>query len=172
MSTSTLPPVAEGWRVRRARDRRRAGLVLLAAFVLAGATGLLGTRTSETTVRDEGYELTVTYPRVSRPGHAVKVQMQLSKEGGFGDSPIPLRYSSNYFDLFDENAFTPHPDSETADTAFTIAEFAPPPGDVFVISVDTRVEPARQRGTDGEVSLLDESGSPVLTATFSTWLWP
>ncbi len=172
MSTSTLPAVVSNDTVRRARNVRRAGLVVLAVFVLAGATGLLGTRTSDTTVRGGGYELTVTYPRISRPGHAVKVQVQVRKGGGFEEQAVQVRYSTDYFQMFDENAFTPQPDAETADAEFTIDEFSPPPGDVLVITVDTRIEPARQRGEDGQVSVLDESGAPVLTAEFSTWIWP
>lgn len=172
MSTSTLPAVVSNDRVRRARNLRRAGLLVLALFVLAGATGLLGTRTSDTTVRGGGYELTVTYPRISRPGHAVKVQVQVRKEGGFEERPVQVRYTTDYFQMFDENSFTPQPDAETADPEFTLDEFSPPPGDVLVITVDTRVEPARQRGEDGQVSILDDSGAPVLTASFSTRLWP
>lgn len=172
MTASTLPPVLDGQRVRRARDLRRVGLLLLGVFVLAGATGLLGTRTSETTVRSAEYELTVTYPRISRPGHAVELRIEVRREGGFGGEPVQLRYASAYFELFDENDLSPQPESETAGPVFTIGEFAAPAEGVLVVTVDTRVEPARQRGEDGEVSVLDGSGSPVLTLAFSTWIWP
>lgn len=172
MATSTLPEVVSPAQVRRARNLRRVGLTLLALFVLAGATGLLGTRTGETTVQGNEYEISVLYPRISRPGHAVKLRIEVRREGGFGESPVRLRYSTDYFQLFDENAFTPAPDTETAEPGFTITEFEPPPGDVFVITVDTRVEPARQRGEDGSVSVLDDAGTPVLTARFATRIWP
>lgn len=146
--------------------------MLLAAFVLAGATGVLGTRTSETTVRGGGYELSVTYPRISRPGHAVRVQVEVHRAGGFGEGPVRLLYGTEYFQMFDENAFTPQADSMTADETSTVAEFSAPPGEVFVATVDTRVEPARQRGEEGAVSVLGEDGQPLLTAEFSTWIWP
>lgn len=172
-STSTLPPVTEARQVRRARDGRRAGLVLLALFVLAGAVGLLGTRTTTSSASGSGYQLTVTHPAVSRSGHAVKLEVEVRRPGGFDTSaPIRLRMRSAYFDLFDENGFTPQPDAETSDGEWTYDEFVPPRGEVFLVSVDTRVEPARNRGERGEVSLVDEQGRPFLTVRFRTRLMP
>jgi hypothetical protein len=171
--TSTLPPVTQERDVRRARNGRRVGLTLLALFVLAGAVGLLGTRTSEVSARGGGYELSVTHPSISRSGHAVKVEVEVRKDGAFDTSePIRLRMLSRYFDLFDENGFTPQPDAETTDGPWTYDEFVPPRGDVFTVSVDTRVEPARNRGERGEVSLVDEQGEPFLTVRFRTRLMP
>ena len=170
--TSTLPERLDPARLRRARTLRRLGLTALALFVLAGVTGLLGTHTSETAVSAAGYELTVTYPRISRPGHAVRVQVEVRKEGGFQDEPVYLRYSTAYFEMFDENAFTPQPESETAGPGWTEDEFSPPDGDTLVMTVDTRVEPARQRGEDGQVSVVDDDGVVLVTASFSTFIWP
>ncbi len=169
---TTLPEVRDPAQVRRARTQRRIGLALLAAFVLSGAVGLLGTRTSTTTVTGGGYEMTVTWPRISRPGHAVRVQVEVEKDGGWSGAPLVLRYDTAWFEMFDENAFTPAPDSETAGPGFTEDEFATPDGEVFVMTVDTRVEPARQRGEDGSFSVVDDQGQVVLTAEVSTWIWP
>jgi hypothetical protein len=162
-STTTLPEDTD------LRDVRRA----LAAFVLAGAVGLLGTRTTTTSARGGGYELTVTYPAVTRSGHAVKVEVEVRKDGGFDpDEPVRMRLLSRYFDLFDENAFTPQPDAETADGTWTYDEFVPPRGEVFTVSVDTRVEPAKNTGERGEVALVDEQGRPFLSVSFRTRLMP
>jgi hypothetical protein len=169
--TSTLPERRRPEQIRRSRMQRRIGLALLVLFVLAGAVGLLGTWTTTTTVRGDGYEMSVTYPRISRPAHPVKVQVEVRKQGGFDDAPLTLRYSTDYLQMFDENAFTPQPDSETAGPGFTEDEFSTPDGEVFVMTVDTRIEPSRQRGEDGEVTVV-EDGEPVLTARFSTWIWP
>ena len=172
-TTSTLPPVARDGDVRRARNGRRVGLALLALFVLAGAVGLLGTRTATTSASGSGYELTVTYPSISRSGHAVKVEVEVRRPGGFDTSePIRLRMLSRYFDLFDENGFTPQPDAETTDGPWTYDEFVPPRGEVFTVSVDTRIEPAKNRGERGEVTLVDEQGRAVLTVSFRTRLMP
>lgn len=169
---STLPEQRRPEEIRRGRTQRRIGITLLTLFVLAGAVGVLGTRTATTTVSAEGYELTVTYPRISRPGHAVKVEVQVRHEGGFGNEPVQLRYATDWFDMFDENAFTPAPNAETAGPGYTEDEFVPPRGEVFVMSVDTRVEPARQRGEDGWFSVVDEDGTAIVTAYVDTWIWP
>jgi hypothetical protein len=172
-TTSTLPELTDEGDLRRARLGRRIGLTLLALFVLAGAVGLLGTRTTTTTAAGGGYALTVTHPAVSRSGHAVKVEVEVRKEGGFDTSePIRLRMRSAYFDLFDENGFTPQPDAQTSDGEWTYDEYVPPRGEAFVVSVDTRVEPARNRGERGEVSLVDDQGRPFLTVRFRTRLMP
>ena len=172
-ATPTLPPVRELRLVARARRGRRLGLLLLAVFVLAGATGLLGTRTATATGSAAGYTVTVTHPAVSRSGHAVKVEVEVRREGGFDPSaPVRLRLLSSYFDLFDENAFSPQPDGETADDRYTYDEFVPPRGGVFLLSVDTRVEPARNRGARGEVSVVDADGRPLVTVRFRTRLMP
>jgi hypothetical protein len=172
-STTTLPEDTDLRDVRRARNVRRVGLLALAAFVLAGAVGLLGTRTTTTSARGGGYELTVTYPAVTRSGHAVKVEVEVRKDGGFDpDEPVRMRLLSRYFDLFDENAFTPQPDAETADGVWTYEEFVPPRGEVFTVSVDTRVEPAKNTGERGEVALVDEQGRPFLSVSFRTRLMP
>ena len=169
---STMPEERHAGEVRRARNLRRVGLVVLSLFVLAGAVGVLGTHTSTTTVRGGGYEMTVTYPRISRPGHAVRVQVEVFKDGGFGQEPVQLRYATDWLEMFDENAFTPAPDAETAGPGYTEDEFLPPRGEVFVMTVDTRVEPARQRGEDGWFSVVGKDGQPVLTAHVDTWIWP
>jgi hypothetical protein len=139
--------------------------------VLAGAAGLFGTRTVDKSAAAGGYLLTVTYPQVSRPGHAVRYEVRVQRAGGF-DGPIHMRFSSAYFDLFDENSFGPDADSATTTGAYDLYEFSPPPGDTFVVSSDTRVEPARQRGESGEVSVLDDTGRPVVTVRYRTRIFP
>ena len=173
MITSTLPERRPDRAVRRARDARRVGLVALALFVALGLAGVLGTRTAEATASEGRYDLTVTYPGVSRSGHAVRFEVQVRRDGGFpADEPVRLRVLGRYYDLFDENGFSPQPDSETADDEYVVDEFAPPDGDTLLVSVDTRVEPARNRGEDGEVSVLDADGRPVVTVRFHTYVMP
>jgi hypothetical protein len=170
-STSTLPEPRAPQEVRRARDLRRVGLALLVVFVLCGAVGLFGTRTGTRTATAGGYTVTVTYPSTSRPGHAVRYEVEVVHAGGF-EGPVHMRFSSAYFDLFDENSFGPDPRSTTTTGAYDLYEFEPPPGDTFVVSSDTRVEPARQRGESGEVSVLDEAGQPVATVRYRTRIFP
>ena len=83
-----------------------------------------------------------------------------------------VRFLSSYFDLFDENGFTPQPDAETSDELYTYDEFEAPDGDVLLISVDTRIEPARQRGEAGDVAVVDAEGRPLVQVSFRTRLLP
>jgi hypothetical protein len=169
--TSTLPEVRPDSAVRRSRIGRRLGVTALAVFVLLGALGLFGVRTATRTVTGGGYRLSVVYPSVARPALAVRVEVEVQHPGGF-DGPVHLRMSSSYAALFDLNGFVPDPDTVTTTSAYTIYSFAPPPGDTFKIRIDTRVEPARQRGERAEVSVLDDAGAPVATVHFRTRIWP
>lgn len=172
MFTSTLPERLSEAKVKRARDGRRVMLGLLVVFVLLGAAGVFGTRTAEASGSGGGFEVTVTYPAVTRPGHAVKYEVEVRRAGGFEGEPLRMRFAADYFDLFDENGFTPDPEAATADGDHDYFEFLPPTGEVFRIAVDTRVEPAVQRGRRGEVSVLDGSGVPVVTVSYRTRVWP
>ena len=168
---TTIPEAPPLERVRRARNLRRIGSTLLVLFVLAGAVGVFGTRTTTKTVESGGYRVAVTYPSDSRPGHAVRFKVAVHADGGFTD-PIRIRMSARYFELFDENAFDPDADAQTMDATYSYLEYAVPPGKDFLISSDTRVEPSRQRGESGSVSVLDDEGQPVVTVRFKTRIWP
>lgn len=168
----TLPDEPRLERVRRARMLRRLGAAALALFVLAGATGLLGTRTAHASARgSDGWQLEVTYPGSSRPGHAVRFEVHVHHAGGLGGS-VRVRMRSSYFNLFDENGFTPQAGRETSDDTYVYDEYAPPGGDDLVISSDTRIEPDRQKGAQGDVSVLDAAGRPLVTVRFHTRIWP
>jgi hypothetical protein len=169
--TTTIPDEPTMAQVRRARTLRRVGATALVVFVLAGAVGLFGTRTSSAAAEAGGWSMEVTYPSTSRPGHAVRFVVHLHHEGGFPD-PIRVRMQSRYFDLLDENGFDPDPDSQTTDDRWTYYEYAPPDGDDFVIVSDTRIEPARQRGESGRVEVLDAQGGTVVSVGFRTRIWP
>jgi hypothetical protein len=175
MTTATIPAPPDLARAKRARWLRRFFLVGLALFLLAGALNVFGVRSAEASARGGGYELTVTYPKSARPGLAVPWSFELRKEGGFEpDETIAVRTESAYFDLFDENGFSPTPEAETTDGRYAYWEFkAPPEGrDVLTVGYDTRVEPAAQNGKSGSVAVLDDDGDVVVEVRFRTRIWP
>jgi hypothetical protein len=143
---------------------------LVAVFLLLGLSGSLGVRTRTTTVQGGGYELTVTYGQVSRPGLPTPWSFELHRTGGF-DGPITISSSSKYLDMFDENGFDPNAAKVTATPELVIWEFDPPPGDTLAVSLDARIEPSVQWGRQGETSVL-EDGKPVVTARYKTWVLP
>jgi hypothetical protein len=169
--TDTAPASPSARELTRARLARRALLAVFAVVLALGATGRLGVRTAHATGEGGGYALRVEYPRVTRPGHAVPLSIQVTKAGGFGGEPIQVRMSTRYFALFDENGVQPAPSAETATATDLMWEFDPPPGDVLRIYFDTRTGPNVQRGKSGEVAVLD-GGKPAVSVRIRTTVMP
>ena len=107
---------------RRARFFRRLFMVLLFGVLAIGLSGWLGVRSATATASGGGYELTVTYGKVSRPGLATPWSLEIHHPGGF-DGPVAVSTSTKYLDLFDENGFDPQPSKATATSDAKIWEF-------------------------------------------------
>ncbi|HVF20929.1 MAG TPA: hypothetical protein VNA14_11915 [Mycobacteriales bacterium] len=170
-ATDTTPEWGGVAEARRGRAARRVLLAVFAAFLALGATGMLGVREGTATASGGGYDLSVTYPRITRAGHAVPFAIEVRKPGGFGDEPITLSLSSSYFALFDENGVQPSPSKETATGEDLIWEFDPPPGDTLRIYFDTRTGPNRQRGARGVFAVRD-GDVPVALVRIRTVVLP
>ena len=166
----TAPEEPDLLRSRRARTVRRLFMAALVAFLALGLTGLLGVDTATTTARGGGYELTVTYGRVSRGGLATPWSFEVRHPGGF-EGPITVSTDTKYLDLFDENGFDPQPSKSTATAETVIWEFEAPDGDTLGVSLDARIEPSVQWGRTGETSVLVD-GQPVVTVRYKTWILP
>jgi hypothetical protein len=166
----TAPDEPDLLRSRRARIVRRISMTGLFAVLALGLAGRLGVDTATTTAQGGGYELTVTYGRVSRAGLATPWSLEVRHPGGF-DGPVTISTNSKYLDLFTENAFDPQPSKSTATPDEVIWEFEPPDGDTLGVSLDGRVEPGVQWGRTAETSVLVD-GKPVVTARYKTWVMP
>ncbi len=166
----TAPDEPDLLRSRRARIVRRLFMTALFAVLALGLAGWLGVATATTTAQGGGYELTVTYGRVSRAGLATPWSLEVRHPGGF-DGPVTISTNSKYLDLFDENGFDPQPSKSTATPDKVIWEFEAPDGDTLGVSLDARVEPGAQWGRTGETSVLVD-GKPVVTAKYKTWILP
>jgi hypothetical protein len=167
---STVPGEEPVDRLRRSRTLRRVALACLFVFLAAGLAGAFGVRTREASASNNGYELTVTFATVTRPGLATPWSVDVRRSGGF-DGPITIAASSDYLDMFDENGLDPEPSSSTADPEFVVWEFEPPAGDTLSVSFDARIEPAKQWGRSGVVKVLAEDAE-VVQASFRTWVMP
>jgi hypothetical protein len=171
VDTSTLPADEEIQHSERAHLVRWAFLVLLTAFLVAGAFNAFGVRSGTASASGGGYELEVTYAKVSRPGLATPWSFELRRAGGF-DGPVRVAWLSSFFDVFDENGLDPEPTSSIGDGDWTVLEFEPPDGDTLAVSFDARVEPASQlQRVKGAARVLEDDG-PVAEVRFTMWVMP
>jgi hypothetical protein len=170
--TDTSTTVGDGDLERAIRSRwaRRSVLGLLLVFVILGAAGMFGARTRTVSASAGGYELSVTYPAVTRPGLAILWSVEVRREGGLGQEVV-IATSSEYFDLFDFNQLYPQPSEETSDGRSTIWTFQAPEGDVMQITMDGRMEPAQQSGAGAITSVLLD-GRPAVEVRYSTVVMP
>jgi hypothetical protein len=168
---STLPEDSGLRRAARAVWLRRFGIVLLAAYVAAGWAGVFGVRSASVSTSRGGYELSVQYPKVARPGLATPWGIRVHKDGGFGDDPITVATTLEWLNLFDENGRNPAPAAEYMDDDMVVWEFDPPPGDTFRFEFDARLGPSVQSGFTATTELR-EGNVAVLRVTYRTRVFP
>jgi hypothetical protein len=149
---------------------RRILLSVLALIVLLGASSLLGAHTSTREASGGGYDLKLVYPAVTRPGLAVRWVLFVHRAGGF-TSPIQVATTNTYFNLFDFNNLDPMPSKSTTSDDVSIWEFDPPVGDTLRITMDARLEPARQHGSTATTSIL-QNDLPVVSIHYRTRVMP
>jgi hypothetical protein len=90
--------------------------------------------------------------------------------GGFAE-PVDIATTSAYFNLFDFNNLDPTPSGLTTDATRSIWTFDPPPGDVLRVTMDARLEPARQSGNAATTSVM-MGGVPVVSVSYHTVVMP
>lgn len=155
---------------RRHRLERRIGLSVVFILLLLGVANVLGVRVATVSASGGGFDLSVTYASVSRPGLATPWTVRVRRAGGF-EGPVVLRASTDYFGLFDENGLDPQPAESTTTGEATVWTFAAPPGDVLTVVFDGRLEPAFHLGRSGTTSLLVD-GEPAVSVSYRTVVMP
>lgn len=151
---------------------RRVFVGLLGLFLALGALGFYGVRRETAQATGGGFELSVTYARISRPGLATPWSFEVRRAGGFPEG-LTVSVTSGYFDVFDENGLGPAPLEETTDGNRTIWRFGPTRSDTLSVSYDARIEPAVQLKTaKGDLSVLGPNGEPAVTVAFKTFVMP
>ena len=157
-------------RVRRARSIRRVLMTVVAGLVIAGLSSFLGPRSSSVSGSGDGYQLTLRFPRITRPGLAIRWILQVRHPGGFA-GPVTISTDRDYFDLFDFNSLDPVPSSQTVDGTRSVWQFDPPPGDLLTVAMDARTEPAQQLGKEAVTDLL-VNGVAVVSLRYATRVMP
>lgn len=151
----------------------RATIVALLVFVVAlGATGWLGVRSATVQATGGGYALDVEYPMIARAGLDVPWTVTITAPpGGFPDE-IVVAVTSDWFDLFETQGFSPEPTEETTDGRFDYMTLATPTtGTTMRFSFDTYVQPAAQIGASAAVVLIVDD-ERVASVAYRTWLLP
>lgn len=169
-SDSTEPANLSMDTIKRVAWLRRAGTLLLFVFVIAGALSVFGVNEDRVSASGGGYELAVEYSSVSRPGLETPWVVSVTRQGGF-DGPVELRTTADYFDLFDFNQFYPEPAGMRRDGEYVVTEFDPPEGNELMVSLDAKLSPATQNGTDARTAVLVD-GSPVVEVSYRTRVMP
>ncbi|KAF0963598.1 hypothetical protein [Rhodococcus sp. T7] len=143
---------------------------MLAVIVVLGEVGLLGVRSATARASGGGYELTPTYLQIARAGLDVPWNLTVRKVGGFAE-PVVIVVESDYFDIVENQGWTPEPSAETSDASRTYMTLDPRPGDTLTLGFDAYIQPSARIGAPGSVSIL-EKGHDVVTLEFPTWLVP
>lgn len=170
LPVSTLTGVDSAPRERVAAWCRRILLLVLLLFVLAGAAGLLGVRTTTSRASAAGYELSLRHATVARAGSDVPWEVTVTRAGGFtGD--VTLAVTGGYFDIYETQGFHPAPAEETRDGDLLFLTFTAPPGETLVVAYDAYIQPSSQVGAGGTVSVLDER-TVAVSVDFDTMLLP
>ena len=150
---------------------RRVGASALLLFVAAGATGLLGVRSTTRTTTEGDVTLSVTYAATARSGLDVPWRVVVERAGGFDDE-ITLAVTGNYCDIFETQGFVPSPSDEVRDGTQLFLTFAAPEGDTFVVDFDAYIQPASQIGRSGTVAVVEADSTQVATTSFATRIVP
>lgn len=132
---------------------RKVSITLIGGLVLAGSIGLLGVRTEVVTAVGGGYQLSVRYASVSRPGLATPLSIEVRSDDALPEE-VTILATSSYLALFDDNGMEPLPveSYNTADwTSWTFA--VPPDSHLLRVDLDARLEPAVQWGSDATVAV-------------------
>src|SRR5690349_4048811 len=117
----------------------------MALVVVAGAAGLLGTRTATKRSSAGDKVLMVTYPSISRSGQPAQMHVRVTSESGF-DGPVRIALCDDLFDDLDFQNWYPNPSKETGDATRLEYEFDPPDGHTFEVSLDARSAPGQFGG--------------------------
>jgi hypothetical protein len=166
--TAPDAPLTDG-SARRSRNLRRVGIALLVVIVGLALSGILGQRTHTVVASGGGYQLSVTYPSVVRPGLDVRWNIVVVNPAGFGKS-LTISVSRHYFDIFDLNALRPDADSAFSNGESVFYTWDSPPGTRFELAFDAYAEYGEHLGLDGFTSVIDQGRSVVTVRYHTRWV--
>lgn len=171
---STEPEAADLARLRRSRRLRLVFFLGVSVFLLLGAFGAYGVRHGEVTASGGGFELSVRYPTITRPGLASVWSVEVQRTDGAPlEGPVVLATNADYFDLFDENGLDPDPAAAMSDGENLVWDFEPAEGATTItIGFDARIEPGVQLTSKSGTTTVLVDGAPAVSVTYRTRVMP
>lgn len=158
-------------RITRGVVWRRIFVVALAVFVLAAATGWLGTRSRTIAASSGNLAATLTYGQIVRRGVSTPFRVVVRADKGQFTDDIVATVTQSYVDALDVNQISPQPSDESSSAAITRWSFSKPSTPTFSVSLDASVAPAVLPGRHRGV-LTVASGGDDIRIPFTTWVVP
>lgn len=156
---------------RRGRLLRRLVIGAFAVFLLLGLCGVWGTRQAHRTVSADGYEVRLSYPRVTRGGLAVSWSIEVRRLDGQSLPAVELSTTGAYFDTFDHNDLSPTPDRLSQTDVLRTWEYDPSDDDVLHVDLDVRTQPNARWFHDATTTVVVD-GVTVATLDYRTFAMP
>jgi hypothetical protein len=166
----TDPGPADLRRLRRRRAGRRAGIAALILIVAGGLSGFFGYRTGHREGSGGGYELSLSYPEVGRPGVPIQWILHVHRDAGLPPH-LDVATSVGYFDILDLNDVEPQPASSTEHGDLVVWTFDTTGGSDLTIAVDAFVANNAHVGNSAVTSIL-EDGRAVASVSYTTRVAP
>ncbi len=158
---------------RRGRVGRRIAVTLVGLVVLMGAGNMLGNTVETARAAGGGFEIALHHPGMARAGLSANWEATIRRlDGESLPSRLELVSDRRYFDLFDENGFSPTPLEEWQESDRVTWVFRPPDGATeLTVSLDARLQPDVHRGRSGYTTLV-VGGDEVVSVAYSTGVAP
>ena len=166
----TDPGPPELPKLRRARALRRVGIAALVLIVAAGLSGFLGYRSGRVSASGGGYELSLSFPLVGRPGVPIQWILHVHRDAGLPEH-LDVGTSVGYFDVLDMNDVEPQPSSSTQVGDRVVWTFDTTGGPDLTILVDAFVATNAHVGASAVTSVLQD-GRPVASVAYTTRVAP
>jgi hypothetical protein len=146
------------------------GIGALVLIVAAGLSGLLGYRTGHVDAAGGGFQLSLSYPLVGRPGVPIQWILHVHRDTGLPEH-LDVATSVGYFDILDLNDVEPQPASSTERGDSVVWTFDTTGGSDLTIAVDAFVANNAHVGDSAVTSIL-ENGRPVASVAYTTRVAP
>ena len=149
---------------------QRAGVVVLAAFLIAGLANVFGQKVETASATAAAADLDIDAPRAVRTGLVYEVQFTISAHRPLREPTLVL--DSGWFDGFTINTMSPDTaDWVQRDGRNVLSYDALPAGQELVVRLQYQVNPTTM-GTRDQGVALEDGGTPILTIDHDVTVFP